>query len=125
MRKAHTKTNSPKTARVTGQKRVKISKRTRQLYEKRDKGLDNDPDAPTLPLEMWENAVVGKYYRPLKQQVSVRIDKDVLNWLKAEGEGHLTRINDILRDRMNGETRARAAKSSEVKSRRRAMESHS
>lgn len=99
MSKAHTKTNSAKL------RRVRISDETRRLYEQRDKRLDNDPDAPTLPIEYWENATVGKYYRPLKTPVSLRIDNDVLAWLKAQGEGHLTRINEILRERMLQETR--------------------
>jgi uncharacterized protein (DUF4415 family) len=94
-----------------------MSQKTRQLYEQRDKGLDEDPDAPTLPPEMWENAIVGKYYRPIKTQISVRIDNDVLGWLRSAGEGHLTRINDILRDRMKSDTQANSAKSSEMRSR--------
>jgi uncharacterized protein (DUF4415 family) len=101
MSKAHTKINSDNL------RRVKISDKTRELYELRDKRLDNDPDAPTLPLEYWENATVGKYYRPVKTQISVRIDNDVLAWLKSQGEGHLTRINEILRERMLAETRRR------------------
>ncbi len=119
MRKAHTKTSSSKSAGDTGKKRVKITQKTRGLYEQRDQSLDDDPDAPTLPPEMWEHAIVGKYYRPIKTQVSVRIDNDVLGWLKSAGEGHLTRINDILRDRMRSDTQAMAAKVSEMKSRRR------
>jgi uncharacterized protein (DUF4415 family) len=55
----------------------------------------------------------------MKTQISVRIDNDVLGWLKSAGEGHLTRINNILRDRMKSDTQAMAAKSSEMRSRRR------
>ena len=88
-------------------KRVKISGQTRRLYEKRDRTLDNDPDAPTLPLEAWDSALIGKYYRPLKTQISFRIDNEVLDWLKSKGEGHLTRINEILRERMIAEQRER------------------
>ena len=91
MKDQSTKTNSPK--------RVKISDRTRALYEQRDKRLDYS-DAPTLPPEMWEHAVVGKYYRPVKTAVSLRVDNDVLAWLKSKGEGHLSRINEILRHAM-------------------------
>jgi uncharacterized protein (DUF4415 family) len=47
--------------------------------------------------------MVGKYYRPLKSQISFRIDNDVLAWLKAKGQGHLSRINAILRERMESE----------------------
>jgi uncharacterized protein (DUF4415 family) len=97
MSKAHTKTSS--------NKRLTISKRTRELYEKRDKSLDSDPDAPTLPPHVWENAIIGKYYRPLKTQISFRVDNDVLDWLKSKGEGHLSRINAILRERMESERR--------------------
>jgi uncharacterized protein (DUF4415 family) len=88
-------------------KQVKISDQTRRLYQKRDRTLNNDPDAPTLPVEAWDNASIGKYYRPLKTQISFRIDNEVLDWLKSKGEGHLTRINEILRERMITEQRER------------------
>jgi uncharacterized protein (DUF4415 family) len=85
-------------------KRLGISDKTRALYGKRDRSLDHDPDAPVLPPEMWRNASIGKYYRPLKTPVSLRIDNDVLAWLKSKGEGHISRINSILRERMDFET---------------------
>jgi uncharacterized protein (DUF4415 family) len=98
MSKAPTKTNS--------YKRLKISGRTRALYEKRDKSRDKlDADAPVMPPDFWDGAIIGKYYRPLKTQISFRVDNDVLEWLKSKGEGHLTRINAILRERMESERR--------------------
>jgi uncharacterized protein (DUF4415 family) len=93
--------------KTSSDKRVKISDQTRRLYQKRDRTLDNDPDAPTLPVEAWDNASIGRYYRPLKTQISFRIDNEVLDWLKSKGEGHLTRINEILRERMIAEQRER------------------
>jgi uncharacterized protein (DUF4415 family) len=93
--------------KTSSDKRVKISDQTRKLYKNRDRTLDNDPDAPTLPVEAWDNASIGKYYRPLKTQISFRIDNEVLDWLKSKGEGHLTRINEILRERMITEQRQR------------------
>lgn len=76
----------------------------RSEYEKRRKQLEaegaQDPESPMLPIEHWENGTVGKFYRPLKTAVSVRIHNDVLAWLKSCGEGHLTRINEILRAKM-------------------------
>lgn len=81
---------------------AKISNRTRELYEKRDGRLDHS-DPPQLPLDQWAKGMVGKYYRPLKSQISFRIDNDVLDWLKSKGEGHLSRINALLRERMESE----------------------
>ena len=97
MRKASTK--------ISSGKRLKISGKTRLAYGERDRRLDRDPDAPQLPPEYWNNAVIGKYYRPLKTQISFRIDNEVLDWLKSKGEGHLSRINEILRERMTRERR--------------------
>ena len=42
-----------------------------------------------------------------KLEVSVRLDPEVLEWLRSKGEGHLTRINDILTNLMEQESRAR------------------
>ena len=69
MKRAHTKTNS-------AGKRLKIGDETRGLYEKRDRSLDHDPVAPVPSPEMWQNDAIGKYYRPLKTPVSLRIDND-------------------------------------------------
>ena len=38
-----------------------------------------------------------------KVAVSVRLDPQVLEWLKSKGQGHLTRINDILVNVMEAE----------------------
>jgi uncharacterized protein (DUF4415 family) len=70
----------------------------------RDRSLDHS-DVPHLPPAQWAKGVVGKYYRPLKSQISFRIGNDVLAWLKSKGLGHLSRINAILRERMESERR--------------------
>jgi uncharacterized protein (DUF4415 family) len=88
----------------TGSKSIQISGRTRELYEKRDRRLDRS-EVPQLPPEQWGKGIVGKYLRPLKTQISFRIDNDVLDWLKSQGVGHLSRINAILRERMESELR--------------------
>jgi hypothetical protein len=43
------------------------------------------------------NAAVGKFYRPVKTPVTIRVDADVLAWLKRQGRGYQTRINQLLR----------------------------
>ena len=43
-------------------------------------------------------AVVGKFYRPIKKPLTIRVDADVLARLKGLGKGYQTRINSILRE---------------------------
>lgn len=63
---------------------------------------DDQLDLSDIPeIIDWSNAVRhGQFYRPVKQQTSVRLDADVLAWLKAQGKGYQTRMNEILRDAM-------------------------
>ena len=58
-----------------------------------------------LPPGAWKDAVRGRFYRPVKQAVSMRLDADVIAWLKKPGKGYQTRANRILRQRMLEEIR--------------------
>lgn len=57
-------------------------------------------DIPPLGDDFWQNAVRNPFYKPVKQVTTVRVDSDVLLWLKSRGKGYQTRINAILRDAM-------------------------
>src|ERR1035437_350857 len=57
-------------------------------------------DIPELPPAAWKDAVRGRFYRPVKQAVSMRLDADVVAWLKKPGKGYQTRVNSILRQTM-------------------------
>jgi uncharacterized protein (DUF4415 family) len=57
-------------------------------------------DIPELPPEAWKNAKRGLFYRPVKRQITARVDADVLEWLKSQGKGYQSRINAILRREM-------------------------
>ncbi len=58
-------------------------------------------DIPDASGQDWSGAVRGQFYRPIKQQLTVRIDADVLEWLKNDGEkGYQKRLNAILREAM-------------------------
>jgi len=39
-------------------------------------------------------------YRPRKHQITARLDADVLLWLKSQGKGYQSRMNDIIRREM-------------------------
>jgi uncharacterized protein (DUF4415 family) len=60
----------------------------------------NYSDIPPVSEEFWKSAVRGKYYKPIKKSTTVRIDSDVLAWLRAQGKGYQSRINAILRRKM-------------------------
>lgn len=57
-------------------------------------------DMPPLSAEFWKNAERGKFYKPTKTSTTVRIDSDVLAWLRSQGKGYQSRINAILRREM-------------------------
>ena len=58
-----------------------------------------DIDTADIPeARDWSGAVRGKFYRPVKQLLSVRLDSDVVAWFKSGGEGYQTRINAALRE---------------------------
>lgn len=81
--------------------------RLRALAEMPDEDIDFS-DIPPLTEEFWKNAVRGKFYRPVKKQVTLRIDADVLEWFKAQqggARGYQTKINAALRKVVEGEQR--------------------
>lgn len=60
-------------------------------------------DIPRLTGEQLARMVRLRAVRRPKIAVSVRLDPQVLDWLKAKGKGHLTRINDILANLMEAD----------------------
>lgn len=64
-----------------------------------DDGIDTSDIQPLSEVQ-WANAVRGWSYKPIKTPTTVRLDAEVLAWLKSQGKGYQTRINVILRDAM-------------------------
>lgn len=69
------------------------------LSEKPDSDIDYS-DIPPLDDTFWMNAVRNPLYKPTKTSTTVRVDSDVLAWLKSQGNGYQTRLNAILREAM-------------------------
>lgn len=57
-------------------------------------------DIPPLSDAFWQNTVRNPFYKPTKTTTTVRVDSDVLTWLKSKGKGYQTRLNAILREAM-------------------------
>ena len=73
---------------------------------------DDDIDLSDIPEKLdWSNAVRGKFYRPVKQQLTLRLDADVIYWFKshADGGGYQTRINAALRKFVEAEIKGERA----------------
>jgi len=62
-------------------------------------------DIPELPDAFWRNAKPGQFYRPVKRQLTLRLDADVIEWFKshtAADDGYQTHINRALRQYVLG-----------------------
>ena len=81
-----------------------------RMAKRQAAGDDSDidySDIPQLTAKQLAEMVRLRDVRPRKVLVSVRLDTSVLAWLKSKGEGHLTRINDILLNLMEAEQKHR------------------
>ena len=83
------------TAPLTEQQRAEI----KAASELPDSGIDYS-DIPALPADFLKIAAANPFYKPTKTSTTVRVDTDVLVWLKSQGKGYQTRINEILRAAM-------------------------
>ncbi len=87
----------------------KLTKTQAKQLASLQKMKDEDIDLSDIPEQLeWSNAVVGKFYRPVKQSLTIRLDADVIAWLKSQGSGYQTRINSLLRAAMSSSPRHRA-----------------
>jgi uncharacterized protein (DUF4415 family) len=57
-------------------------------------------DIPELTEEQLSRAIRGQMYRPVKKPVTLRLDADVIEWLKKDGPGYQTKANALLRREM-------------------------
>ena len=76
-----------------------------RLDRMKDRDIDYS-DIPPLDKSFLTRPTVE--WPPAKQQVTVRLDTEVLDWLKAYGKGYQTRINGILRAVMESHSRSRS-----------------
>jgi len=70
-----------------------------QLAARPDSAIDFS-EIPPLKESFWKNAIRNPFYRPVKQQLTVRLDADVVAWLRRQGRGYQTRLNQVLRRAM-------------------------
>jgi len=75
------------------------------LAELSEAAIDTS-DAPEI--HDWSSARRGLFYRPIKQQLTLRLDADLIAWFRkhaTKGEGYQTRINRVLREYVQHQSR--------------------
>jgi uncharacterized protein (DUF4415 family) len=93
--------------RLEGDLTPEQTRELRRLEALGDADIDTSA-IPSAPAEAWEHAQRGpvtqaelatmrRFFRPVKQPVSIRLDADVLHWFKERGRGWQTAINRALR----------------------------
>ncbi len=70
---------------------------TKELLAMPDSDIDCS-DIPELGDEFWDNAEIRK---PEKKGIYIKLDSDIVEWMKSQGKGYQTRINAILRSYYN------------------------
>jgi uncharacterized protein (DUF4415 family) len=64
-------------------------------------------DSDTVPEtwdDAWRKAVRGKHAKAMAAAILIRLDTEVIAWLRAQRLGYQTEINRILREKMKAET---------------------
>jgi uncharacterized protein (DUF4415 family) len=79
--------------RLTREQRSEID----VIAAKRDEEIDLSEMPEVID---WSEAEVGKFYRPPKKPVTMRLDADVVEWPKSDGPGYQTKANMLLRHAM-------------------------
>jgi uncharacterized protein (DUF4415 family) len=84
-------------------KKAKLNSRQmreiRALAAMPDDQIDTS-EIPELTAEDFKRGTRGLLYRPMKRSVTIRLDADVIAWLKQEGPGYQTKANWLLRMEM-------------------------
>ena len=84
---------------------MSISKlRLKELEALKDEDIDYS-DIPALDEDFWRRA--ERHMPTPKKGVYIRLDADVLDWLKSKGRGYQTRMNAMLRAMMESDRQAR------------------
>ena len=108
---AHARQRRAKGVRTKGGTSDELGAKQRAELGKLQALPDDQIDTTDIPeLQDWSEAKRGLFYRPVKQQITLRIDADVVGWFKSqspEGQGYQTSMNRALRDHVKRNSRLR------------------
>jgi uncharacterized protein (DUF4415 family) len=79
----------------------KLTKAQSKQLNALEKMPESEIDTSDIPeVTNWDNAVVGKFYRPIKKPVTIRLDTDIIEWFKTQNGKYQSNINQALREYM-------------------------
>jgi uncharacterized protein (DUF4415 family) len=90
-------TKKPPTARYT------LTEIKRPIAQGKDRPRADAPEGPREGSKFWKRPRV--VVPPGKTSVHLRVDSDVFEWFKKQGDGHLTRMNAVLRSYVDAHRR--------------------
>ena len=91
-------------SQISSKRRARLAKLARQP----DSAIDLS-EIPELTERFWRNAIRNPFYRPVKKQLTLRLDADVIAWLRRQGKGYQTRANALLRGAMLKDAKRKAS----------------
>lgn len=80
-----------------------LEKEIKALANMQDKDIDTS-DIPEV--KDWDSAIRGRFYRPIKKRVTIRLDADILEWFKNNNPKYQSAINEVLRSWVNQQIRS-------------------
>ena len=100
--------SAPKRRARTKRKSTIVRHSLKEVEELRSQGEDKTrpgaPEAEPLGADFWKSARV--VLPPGKTSVHLRLDRDVVEWFRSHGKGHLTRMNAVLRAYVDAKKRS-------------------
>ncbi len=79
----------------------KVNQRNTRAIDHLAKQGDDEIDTNDInEISDWSGATRGRFYRPVKKQVTLRLDADLVAWFRSQGAKYQTRMNAVLRDYM-------------------------
>ncbi len=85
----------------------RIAESIKRLDAMTDEDIDYS-DIPQTTPEQWAQAIPNPFYRPVKDQVTLRLDRYVLEWFRQNHEKYQTAINAALIEHIRRERAAKA-----------------
>jgi uncharacterized protein (DUF4415 family) len=82
-----------------------LGKRQREELDKLAEMLDSEINYSDIP-PLTEEQLANAYHPRDMQLIAVRLDREVVAWLKSNGEGYSTQLNKILRSVMEQQTKS-------------------